>query len=43
MSAEAELQALLVANAALVALVPAARISIDAVDQGAAKPYIVLT
>ena len=43
MSAEAELRALLVGNAALVALVPAARISIDAAEQGAARPYIVLS
>lgn len=43
MSAEADLRALLVANAALLALVPAARITIDAVDQNAARPYIVLS
>ena len=43
MSAEADLRALLVANAALVALVPVARITIDAVDQAAPRPYIVLS
>lgn len=43
MSAEAELRTLLVTNAALLALVPAARISIDAVDQAAVRPYIVLS
>ncbi|MBY0467607.1 MAG: DUF3168 domain-containing protein [Burkholderiaceae bacterium] len=43
MSAEAELRALLVANGALLGLVPAARISLDAVDQSAPRPYIVLS
>lgn len=40
MSAESELRAVLIADAALTALVPAARISIDTVMQGAARPYI---
>jgi hypothetical protein len=40
MSAESELRAALVANGALLAVVPAARISIDAVGQALAKPYI---
>lgn len=40
MSAEADLRALIVAHAPLLAAVPATRIQIDAVDQGAARPYI---
>lgn len=40
MSAEADLRAVLLADAALTALVPAGRISIDAVAQGAPRPYI---
>lgn len=40
MSAEADLRALLVAYAPLVAAVPVGCISIDSVDQGLARPYI---
>lgn len=40
MSAESDLRAVLVASAGLIATVPAARIQIDAVNQGAARPYI---
>lgn len=40
MSAESELRDALVAHAPLIAVVPAARISIDAVLPTAAKPYI---
>lgn len=40
MSAESELRAALLAHAPLLAAVPAARISIDAVDVSAARPYI---
>lgn len=40
MSAESELRAALVAHAPLVALVPAARISIDAVAQDQPRPFI---
>ena len=40
MSAESELRALLVADVDLLALVPQSRISIDAVSQGLARPYI---
>lgn len=40
MSAESELRDALVAHAPLLAVVPAARISIDAVDVLASKPYI---
>lgn len=40
MSAEAEVRAALVAYAGLTALVPAARISIDSVQQGLPRPYI---
>lgn len=40
MSAESELRDALLAHAPLVAVVPSARISIDAVDIGASKPYI---
>lgn len=40
MSAESELRDALVAHAPLLAVVPAARISIDAVDINAARPYI---
>ncbi len=41
MSAEHELRAALVAWAPLVAVVPAARISVDSVPPGTARPYIV--
>lgn len=40
MSYEADLRAVLVADAALTAAVPAARIAIDQVEQGLARPYI---
>lgn len=40
MSAESDLRDTLVGYAPLVAVVPAARISIDAVTVGAARPYI---
>ena len=40
MSAESELRDTLVGYAPLVAAVPAARISVDAVDVNAARPYI---
>ena len=40
MSAESDLRAVLLAHAPLVAAVPAARISIDAVAQDQARPYI---
>lgn len=40
MSAESELRAALVAHAPLLAVVPAVRISVDAVAQDLAKPYI---
>lgn len=40
MSVEAELRAVLVAHAPLLAVVPAARIAIDAVPQDQARPYI---
>jgi hypothetical protein len=39
-SAESEVRDALVAHAALIAVVPAARISVDAVDQGGVRPYI---
>jgi hypothetical protein len=39
-SAESEVRDALVAHAALIAVVPAARISVDAVEQGLARPYI---
>jgi hypothetical protein len=42
-SAESEVRAALVAHAALIAVVPAARISADAVEQGLARPYIAST
>lgn len=40
MSAESELRAALVADTTLLGLVPATRISIDAVAQGLTRPYI---
>ena len=40
MSAEADLRAVLLAHAPLVAVVPAARIAIDAVPQDGTRPYI---
>ena len=40
MSAEADLRAALLAHAPLLSAVPAARIAIDAVAPGEAKPYI---
>ncbi len=40
MSAESELRDALIGHAPLLAAVPATRISIDAVDVGASKPYI---
>ena len=40
MSAEADLRALLLAHAPLLAAVPATRISIDAVDPDVVRPYI---
>lgn len=40
MSAESELRDALIAHAPLLAVVPAARISIDAVTVSAARPYI---
>jgi len=43
MSAEADLRAVLVASAGLVSAVPVTRIGIDAVDQGATRPYIALS
>lgn len=42
MSAESEVRAALVAHAPLLAQVPAVRISVDAVEQAAPRPYIVL-
>lgn len=42
MSAESEARAALVAHAPLLAVVPATRISIDAVAQGETRPYITL-
>lgn len=43
MSAESDFRALLTGYAGLTALVPAARIAQNAVDQGAPTPYIVFT
>lgn len=40
MSAESEVRDALLAHAPLLAVVPAARISIDAVDSGLLRPYI---
>lgn len=42
MSFEADLRQALLAHAPLVAVVPAARISVDLVEQGVDRPYIVL-
>lgn len=43
MSAESDIRAALVAYAPLIALVPAARISIDAVPDDTQRPYIVFS
>ena len=43
MSVESDLRAVLLAHAPLVAVVPAVRISVDAVQPGTATPYIAFT